>query len=240
MGVGVSTLLYEMIPFVPLATADPAKNPHLVVINGGEAQANASDFATLSSPFWGTLLNYLVPNTGVTINRLWPSCSKTSIRSRPAPIPLPDVATLQTEFETVAQNMLVNFPNVKLMYFASRMYSGYSGTVDLADPEPYAYEAGFAMRGAILDQINGAPNLNYKPANGAVLAPWMSWGPYTWANGLIARSDGLTYSCQDVRSDGRHPSVLYGAPKVAGEFLNFLKTADSTAPWFLASPPAAR
>ena len=72
------------------------------------------------------------------------------------------------------------------------------------------------------------------------MAPWLGYGPYTWANGLIARSDGLTYSCQDARSDGRHPSAKYGAPKVAAQFLNFFKTTDTAMPWFLANPPAKK
>jgi hypothetical protein len=125
------------------------------------------------------------------------------------------------------------------MYYMPRFYAGYSGTVDLSRPEPYSYEQGFAIQGALLDQINGSPSLNYNPANGPVMAPWLGYGAYTWANGLIARSDGLTYNCQDVRPDGRHPSVLYGAPKVAAQFLNFFKTNDTTASWFL-SPNALR
>jgi hypothetical protein len=47
------------------------------------------------------------------------------------------------------------------------------------------------------------------------------------------------YNCQDVRKDGRHPSVLYGAPKIAAQFLNFFKTNDTTMPWFL-SPAALK
>jgi hypothetical protein len=146
-----------------------------------------------------------------------------------------DQTELITDLEEVAQNALIMFPNLKLMYYVSRVYSGYSTTK--VDPEPYAYEQGFANSAAILDQINGDPALNYNPLDGPVMAPWMGYGPYTWANGYIPRSDGLTYSCQDLRVDGHHPSVLYGAPKVAGLFLNFFKTDPTAAPWFLASPP---
>jgi len=44
----------------------------------------------------------------------------------------------------------------------------------------------------IADQINGNPALNNNPANGPVMAPLLLWGPYTWANGLLGRDDGLT------------------------------------------------
>jgi len=59
-------------------------------------------------------------------------------------------------------------------------------------------------------QINGNANLNWDPSKGPVMAPWMSWAAYDWANGLLARSDGLTWSCRDVMSDGVHPSPLHG------------------------------
>jgi len=232
VAVGISTLLYEMEAFVPMATADAATNSHLVIVNGGEPTASATDFANLSSPFWTTLLNNMIPNAGITPNQVVAVMFE-DIDVSPTGTYPSDMVQLQAEFETVAQNMLKQFPNVKLMYYASRAYSGYSGTFDKASPEPYAYEQGFAIQGALLDQINGSPSLNYNPANGPVTAPWLGYGPYTWANGLIARSDGLTYNCQDFLPDGRHPSKLYGAPKIAAQFLNFFKTDDTTAPWFL-------
>jgi hypothetical protein len=233
VGIGISTLLYEMQAFVPMATADAATNPHLVIVNGGEPTASATDFANLSSPFWSTLLNNIVPNAGVTAQQVVAVMFE-DVDVFPTGTYPSDMQQLQGEFETVAQNVLVEFPNVKLMYYATRTYSGYSGTFDKSSPEPYAYEQGFAIQGALLDQINGSASLNYNPANGPVKAPWLGYGPYTWANGLIARSDGLTYNCQDFLSDGRHPSKLYGAPKVASQFLKFFKTDDSTTPWFLA------
>jgi hypothetical protein len=178
-------------------------------------------------------LNNIVPNAGVTAQQVVAVMFE-DVDVFPTGTYPSDMQQLQGEFETVAQNVLVEFPNVKLMYYATRTYSGYSGTFDKSSPEPYAYEQGFAIQGALLDQINGSASLNYNPANGPVKAPWLGYGPYTWANGLIARSDGLTYNCQDFLSDGRHPSKLYGAPKVASQFLKFFKTDDSTTPWFLA------
>ena len=233
VGIGISSILDEMKAFVPLARADGAVSPNLVVVNGGQAKANAGDFTNLYSPFWTTLLNNIVPNAGVTPKQVVAVMFE-DLDVAPSGTYPGDMVKLQNEFETVAQNMLTQFPNLKLMYYVSRVYSGYSGTFDLQSPEPYAYEQGLAIQGAILAQINGAAKLNYNPANGPVMAPWLGYGPYTWANGMIARSDGLTYNCQDFLSDGRHPSLTYGAPKVAAQFLNFFKTTDTTAPWFLA------
>ncbi len=43
----------------------------------------------------------------------------------------------------------------------------------------------------IENQINGAGNLNFDPAKGQAVAPWLSWGPYQWADGVNPRSDGF-------------------------------------------------
>src|SRR5260370_27027406 len=55
--------------------------------------------------------------------------------------------------------------------------------------------------------------------------------PYTtlfrsWANGLLPRSDGLVWTCQDLQADGTHPSVPVGRVKVATQLLNFLKRSE--------------
>jgi hypothetical protein len=146
-----------------------------------------------------------------------------------------DIATMQSEYETMMQTMHTLFPNLKLVYFSSRVYGGYSNGVGHPDnPEPYAYEMSFAVKWAIQDQINGASNLNYDSSKGAVVAPWMAWGPYYWSNGMLGRSDGLVWNCADFSSDGTHPSSQFGQLKVATALLNFLKTDNTTIPWYLA------
>ena len=84
----------------------------------------------------------------------------------------------------------------------------------------------------IKQQINGAPELNYDPAHGTVRAPWLSWGPYLWADGLNPRSDGLTYACSDFQSDGTHPAPDGAREKVAQMLLNFFKTDSVARLWF--------
>jgi hypothetical protein len=91
------------------------------------------------------------------------------------------------------------------------------------EKEPDAYETAFADKWAIQDQINGDPNLNYNPANDPVLAPWLGWGDYYWANGLLSRSDGTYWSCQDLKSDGVHPSITSGQLKIAESLTDFLE-----------------
>jgi hypothetical protein len=64
------------------------------------------------------------------------------------------------------------------------------------------------------------------------MAPWMSWGSYDWANGLVGRSDGLIWACTDYK-DGVHPSQPQGREKDANLLLNFMKTDDTARLWFL-------
>jgi hypothetical protein len=64
-----------------------------------------------------------------------------------------------------------------------------------------------------------------------VVAPWASWAAYYWTNGLLGRSDGLTWSCQDNIGDGVHPATS-GRVKAAAQLLNFMKTDDTAIPWY--------
>jgi hypothetical protein len=233
LGIGISTLQYEMNAFAPLASADPAVNPQLVIVNAGEASGSATDFADPSSPFWTTITNFLLPNWNVTTNQVVAVLFEDIDNNLTGTYPS-DNTQLQGELETIAQNIHNLFPNVKLMYFEPRVYGGYSNGISNATPEPYAYEVGFAMQKVVADQLSGLSSLNYNPSNGPVMAPWISWGTYAWANGMLPRSDGLVYTCQDMMSDGRHPNASYGGPKIASIWLDFFKTDPTTTPWFLA------
>ena len=131
---------------------------------------------------------------------------------------------LQADLETISRNLKTNFPNIRLAYFSSRIRA-YVTPRGLS-PEPTAYETGFAVRWAIGRQIGGAPDLDLG------VAPWMSWGPYLWADGLVPRSDGLTYACSDLEADFVHPAA--GASrKVADQLRAFFVTDPTTTPWFL-------
>jgi hypothetical protein len=120
-------------------------------------------------------------------------------------------------------------PNLKLAYFTSRIYAGYATTT--LNPEPYAYESGFAVRRVIERQLNGDPALNHDPNAGAVRAPWLAWGPYLWADGLTPRSDGLTWDCAEFNTDGTHPATA-AQLKVADSLLAFFRWDATTAPWY--------
>ena len=136
--------------------------------------------------------------------------------------------TLQAEMQTIAHVLQARFPNLKLAYLSSRIYAGYART--RLNPEPYAYESGFSVKWLIGQQIKGDLDLNFDPKKGAVKSPWLSWGPYLWANGTQAAA-GLRYEESDLANDGTHPSQS-GQRKVAEALLEFFKTDSTTKVWF--------
>jgi hypothetical protein len=234
LAIGESTAQNEFNRFLPIANADPAKNSNLVIVNGAQGGATPKLFASQSSYYWGMVLNNYLPQNHVTANQVVAIWLEDTDGIATGTFPS-DITTLQSEYESMMQAMHNLFPNLKLVYFSSRVYAGYSNGVGKPDnPEPYAYEVGFAVKWAIQDQLNGASNLNYNPNNGPVVAPWMAWGPYYWSNGMLGRNDGFVWDCADFSADGTHPSSTFGQLKVAVPLLTFLKTDNTTIPWYLA------
>jgi len=233
VSIGLSVAQQPFSEFVQLVDTDPAKNPNLVVVDGATGGATASLLSGVNNNFWNAIIYDYLPNAGVTANQVevaW----VLDVNGGPKGTFPSDMTGLTTDLEDIAQNLLVKFPNIKIAYYSSINYTGYSDGVKTLNPEPYAYENGFAVKNTILDQIDGDPNMNFNPANGKVKAPWIAWGPYYWANGMIPRSDGLVWTCQDLDTDGTHPSSPVGRIKISTQLLTFLKTDDTASKWFLA------
>lgn len=233
MSIGESATQQPFTEFVTLANADASKNPNLVVVDGATGGATASNLASIKSNFWNVInVNYL-PNAGVTAKQVVAAWVN-DVNGGPSGTFPSDMTTLQANMESITQNLLTEFPNIKLAYFSTINYTGYSNGLKNLSNEPWSYESSFAVKNAIQDQLNGNSNLNFDPTKGTVNAPWMAWGPYYWANGLIPRSDGLVWTCQDLQADGTHPSLTVGRVKIATQLLNFLKSDDTASIWFLA------
>jgi len=231
LGLGMSETQGEFDQFSLDAMADPSINPQLVFVNGTQDATLAGTWANPTSSQWITVLNFVLPQDGVTANQVVAAWVK-DIDEEVGTFPN-DALPTQADLETIAQTLHNTFPNLQLAYFSSRIYGGYSNGLKIqVNGEPHAYESGFSVKWAIADQLNGNPSLNYNAQIGPVMAPWMSWGPYDWANGLLPRSDGLTWSCQQF-VDGVHPSKPVGRENDANQLLNFFKTDTTTTPWFL-------
>jgi hypothetical protein len=233
MALGISTTQQDFLELQQLANADPEKNSNLVLVNGGVPGVQAGDLngtGGWSDPTdmnWAFVQQVVTAQNYVTADQVVAIWFEDIIADPRSSL----IGLEKMDYEDVANNVLIYFPNVQLMFFSSSLYNGYSNGLNPLDPEPYAYEAGFAVQQAIADQINEYPKVYPFSGTGKV-APWMGWASYNWTNGLYGRDDGLTWSCQDSKANGIHPSITVGREKVGSLLLDFFKTSDLTAPWF--------
>jgi hypothetical protein len=238
LSIGVSITRTMFAQFQLTEQVDPGLNPNLVIVNGAIDGTDSPNYAKLSDPSWQTILNFYLPYQNVTANQVvavW----MMDPRSQPSGTYPADMAHQESDTISALQNLLIYFPNLKLAYLESMHYGGYATNDPEILPEPYAYETGFAVQDVIADQINGQADLNYNPNNGPVVAPWISWGTYDWANGMLANgnvyadSAGLEWSCSDLGPDGVHASTA-GKNKDSALLVNFMKTDETVSPWYLA------
>ncbi len=139
---------------------------------------------------------------------------------------------LEVELTRIVQIFPKRFPNAKLVYLSSRTYGGFATTA--LNPEPYAYESAFSVKWLIERQIKGESGLNFDAGKGEVRAPWLSWGPYLWANGSKKRADGFSYQPGDfTANDGTHLTAS-GMDKVGRLMLQFFHNDSTARAWFLA------
>jgi hypothetical protein len=243
LSVGMSNAHMAFSAFQEL-TASGEKNPRLVLVNGAQPGMLADRITDPDDGGNGTVywrqVDKELKAAGVTRAQVQAAWVKEA-DGHPR-LPFPEHARkLQGELKAIVRVLHDRFPNLKLVYVSSRTYGGYAkGPLN---PEPYAYESGFAVKWLIAEQLKGDAGLNYDPSRGPVRAPWLSWGPYLWANGTAKRADGLSYRASDFAADGTHPSPD-GRRKVGRVLLHFFRTDPTTRPWFVGpgeapSPPKA-
>ena len=233
LSIGMSNTTQEFSAFKQIADSDLDKNPSLVIVDGAQGGMPANDITDPNNPkmeqFWQTVDDRL-RQAGVKPKQVQIAWVKQA-DSRPNAAFPAHAIILQSELEAIARILKQRYPNIRLAYYSSRIYAGYASTS--LNPEPYAYESGFAVKWMIEKQINGSPDLNFDPSRGEADAPWLAWGPYLWADGLSARSDGLIWACSEFNNDGTHPAS--GArSKVAGMLLDFFKSDSTAQLWFSA------
>jgi hypothetical protein len=212
---------------------DAQRRPAVQVVNGGQPGQGASDWIASWPLIHATLLQDLAAR-GLSAEQVQALWYKQAEENPTEPFPL-HARVLEAQHQTILQNLYKAFPNLKVGFVGTRIYGGYSP--DSVNPEPYAYESGFATKWLIERQIAGDPELNWDPRAGAVHVPWLSWGPYLWADGTRPRVDGTIWECGDFATDGVHPSFI-GAVKVATRIFRFLRTDPVAASFYLRTPSA--
>lgn len=228
VSIGMSNTTQEFSAFLPLANVDPAKDPRLVLVDGAQGGQAVDAWSDPANATW-TTLDARLSAAGVTGSQVVVAWIKLAAKSPTGVFPQSENA-LATGIAQTVRNARARYPNLRLAYLSSRIYAGYATTT--LNPEPYAYQSGFAVKKVILDQIAGTGNLAYDAASGPVVAPWIAWGPYLWADGTTPNADGLSWGCSDLQADGTHPSAS-GQAKVAQRLLTFVKTDSTASLWFV-------
>jgi hypothetical protein len=232
LSIGMSNTTQEFSTFQRLAASESGLNPKLKLVDGAQGGMTAAVVSDPESPrggqFWKTVAGRLddARVTPAQVQAVW---LKEADAAPSAQFPVyPE--QLRDEMGKIARILHERFGNLKLVFLSSRTYGGFATT--RLNPEPFAYQSGFAVKWLIERQIEGAPDLNFDPARGPVKAPWLAWGPDLWADGVKPRQDGFSYVKSDFGADGTHPSPA-GREKVARLLLDFFKSDSATKPWFL-------
>ena len=220
--------------FVGKASQDASLNDNMVLVNGGIGGATAVNWEDPGDQVWTVVSSSLnaFGKTAADVQVVWSKmANKDPVLSLPSPGA--DAYVLAGQWAGIVRNVKAKFPNVKQMYLAGRIYS--CGAPGSLNPEPMAYESGFAVKWLIEEQIRQLNGQAADPTFGPLtldVAPWLAWGPYLWADGNNPRSDGLVWLRADLGADCTHPSDQ-GKAKVAAYLLEWMKNSPLTQPWFL-------
>ena len=233
LSIGMSNTTQEFRVFKKVAERDSALHPNLVIVDGAQGGQSAELTRVPEARYW-KFVDGRMGEANVTAKQVQAVWIKQAIQRPQRPFPV-EAKTLQNDLVANLHILAGRFPNLKIAYLSSRIYAGYTNSP--LNPEPFAYEDGFAIKWLIADQMAGNSELNYDPTKGTVRSPWLAWGPYLWADGITPRSDGLTYTREDLAGDGTHPSAS-GQEKVANLILTFLKNDPTARPWFLSTGTA--
>ncbi|HJQ97633.1 MAG TPA: hypothetical protein VJ826_04915 [Candidatus Polarisedimenticolaceae bacterium] len=218
IAVGMSNTTHEFGAFERNEDRNRNRNARLVLMDTGFGGQTAAIIANPAASYWTTMAQRLSA-MGLTAAQVQVAWLKEADAQPPNDFP-GHATVLRDELAAVIQNLHDKFPNLKLCYLSSRIYGGYSAQGTL-NPEPQAYESGFAVKWLIEDQI----------ASGSVGTPLLLWGPYLWADGTTPRSDGLTWLLSDLEADHVHPSAA-GEQKVAGLLSSFFARESTAAAWW--------
>ena len=219
LSIGMSNTTMEYSAFKQYADANPAKASDVTIVDGAQGGQDAEIVKDPSARFWA-VVDQRLSAAGATAAQVQAVWLKEAIAQENEPFPQ-DALRLRADLATIVGNLKQRFPNLQLVYLSSRTYAGYATTT--LNPEPYAYDSGFAVKWLVLQREKGK-----------IGGPWLGWGPYLWTNGTRGRKDGLTWTCADVRpNDGTHPSAS-GQAKVATLLWKFFTTDPTAKSWFLA------
>lgn len=235
--VGMSNTVQATNGFKQAAAGDKGLNPALVIVNGALGGMTAfrtqdPDDNGSGTKYW-THVDERLKEAGVTRAQVQAVWLKQADAGPTDGFPA-YAQRLQAELARIMKVLAGRFPNLRLAYLSGRTFGGFATTP--LNPEPYAYESGLSVKWLIEQQIKGDAALAFDSAKGPVASPWLSWGPYLWANGKVAATEALPSTPADFTDrDGTHESPV-GQAKVGAALLKFFKTDTTTREWFCGKP----
>jgi hypothetical protein len=155
-----------------------------------------------------------------------------------------DAYILEANMAIAIRAARTRWPNLKQVFVNSRIYAGYASPTDRLNPEPMAYEGGFAVKWLVEAQIVQRRSGAVDGVAGDVLSggqPWIGWTAYIWGNGQNnpPGSQAIQWvpyisggSGGDYNPDNTHPNGS-GIQKVGAALMSFFLTSP-VSPWFLA------
>jgi hypothetical protein len=216
LSVGVANASHEFRGFAQVAAQQPGVNRAVVLVDGARNGWSPAQASRPGTRYWAEVDRRLA-QAGARPNQVQAIWLKEAIRGEDRPFPQ-DARALRAHLRVVIRIATSRFRNLRLVFVSSRTYAGYA--ISHLNPEPFAYESGYAVRWTVADGMAGR--------FGRV---WVGWGPYLWTDGTRGRADGFNWLCEDVQADGTHPSPR-GVQKVARLLLQFFTTDPVARPWF--------
>lgn len=229
--VGMSNTNQEWSRFERIADAGGEHGGRVVLVDAALGGVDASRMANPGDVFWSAFDSRLA-TAGLTASQVQVVWLKQHLAmnpdtSQPAygnPSYVVGADTLKGYLESIVGILRGRLPCLQAVYFSSRIYAGHGGPAyTLRSQEPFGFESAFAVKRAIADQIAGVGDLG--------TGPWLTWGPYLWADGVTPRSDGLTWQAGDIESDATHPT-LAGEVKVADLLRRFFGGDANAVLWY--------
>jgi hypothetical protein len=224
--------------FAGQAATDPAVNhTTLVIANGAAGGQVAENWDDSTESNYQRIRDQILAPLGVSEAQVQIAWVKVARRQPTVSLPSAnaDAYVLEQLMGGIARALKARYPNLRQIFMSSRIYAGFATST--LNPEPYAYESGFAVKWLIEAQIrqqDGGPADARTGDLSLAVAPWLAWGPYLWAGDASqSRADGFFWSRPEFQSDGTHPAQE-GERKVGAMLLQFFKSSPFTTCWFLA------
>ena len=221
LSVGMSNTSVEFHSFIQSEVGDGQRGGSVAMVDGAQGGQPAAAWVSPTAPTW-SVVNQRLAAAGYTpqqVEVIW--------LKQADEFPKTDFETyahgLQNELSEITNDAAQKFPNLKQVFVSARSYGGYGPNG--ANPEPYAYQTGFAVKFFVAQAVANPSR-----------RPWVGWGPYFWTDGTRGRADGLQWFCSDT-FDGTHPSAS-GQAKIDA-YMRSLFVSSVFSPWFTGSSVVA-